>query len=405
MNIHVYIYELINKWGLNSYIENIVVAAIEIILITVVTFLFDFILKKIALFISWKLIKKDKFTWYTAAYNNKVINSLCHFITLATLYFVLSEFFTFKYSLISKIIDKTIYIGFVYLFIQLFSRVTDMIIDISTHKNDHRMIAIRSIAQFTRIMFIILGVIFIISILVKEDFKVVFGSLSALTAVIVLVFKDVILGAVAGVQIASTKILKVGDWIALPKEEVDGKIIEINLVSAKIRNWDKTISTIPTYDLISKPLKSYEAMKEANVRRIKRSLIFNVKSFKFLEEADIEDLEKFNILRDYLESKRVLMTIDEKTGRYRANGKRITNIGTFRKYTEFYLEKHPDISQDETIMVRQLDPTPYGMPLEVYCFTEDSDWKIFEQIQSDIFDHLLTITQDFGLEIVQVAQK
>lgn len=404
--IHHFITENIKSIQLSTFLENILIGIVDLILLTFLAILIDYVLKKIFLLIVQRIVNKTKFHWDNVLFENRVFNSVSHFISISIIILLTSLFIPEKYNHLAEVINTILYIVFIIVFIQFITRVIDSIVVISTSENNHRTVAVRSFAQLSKILAYFIGAILLISILLKQDFMVIIGSLSALTAIIILIFKDTILGFVSGVQIASTKMIKVGDWIAVPKHDVDGVVLEINLVSAKIRNWDKTISSVPTYDLIASTVKSYEPMKEANVRRIKRSLIFNIKSFSFLKASDLEEFSRFQLIRPYLQEKSIELQEDNKlhhiTDDSLINGRRLTNIGVFRKYTELYLKKHPQIDQNQTLIVRQLDPTPHGLPLEIYCFTTSSDWDTYESVQADIFDHLLTSAREFKLDLVQV---
>lgn len=196
-----------------------------------------------------------------------------------------------------------------------------------------------------------------------------------------------------------------GDWVAIPKYSIEGNIEDIDLLTTKIRNFDKTLSTIPTYDLLTTEIKNMQVMSETNTRRIKKSIVFNIKSFKFLDDEAFGKLLKINLIHDYLVDKK--KEIDSQKGALEnseeiINGQQLTNIGTFRIYALNYLKNNPNIDQEGTIMVRQMEITPQGMPLEIYCFANDSNWVNFEQIQADIFDHLLVASKEFDLEIMQV---
>ena len=208
-------------------------------------------------------------------------------------------------------------------------------------------------------------------------------------------------------HVATSKNLKVGDWIGIPKYNLEGTIEEINLLTTKIQNFDKTKSTIPTYDLLSTEIKNMQVMSESNTRRIKRSISFNIKSFRFLSPEDIEKLSKINLVADYLKIKKEEIAA-ERAGLQNSdlliNGRQLTNIGVFREYTFNYLKNSAHIDQEGTLMVRQLENTPQGMPLEIYCFTNDSVWVNYEEIQSDIFDHLLVASREFDLEVMQFTK-
>ncbi len=333
--IHHFITENIKSLELSTFLENILIGIVDLTLLTFLAVLLDYILKKIFLLIAQRVVSKTKFNWDNVLFENRVFNSVSHFISISIIILLTSLLIPEKYEHLAEFINNILYVAFIIIFIQFITRVIDSVVTISTSENNHRTVAVRSFAQLSKILTYIFGAILLVSILLKQDITVIIGSLSALTAVIILVFKDTILGFVSGVQIASTKMIKVGDWIAIPKHDVDGVVMEINLVSAKIRNWDKTISSVPTYDLISSTVKSYEPMKEANVRRIKRSLIFNIKSFSFLESADLEKFNHFQLIKPYLEEKITELQEDNTTHHINEdsliNGRRLTNIGVFRK--------------------------------------------------------------------------
>ena len=269
----------------------------------------------------------------------------------------------------------------------------------------YKIIAINSISQTVRIFGMFIFSVIAVCVFFGISSTTVLGSLGAITAVIVLVFRDTILGFVTGIHVATSKNLKVGDWVAIPKYSIEGNIEGIDLLTTKIRNFDKTLSTIPTYDLLTTEIKNMQVMTETNTRRIKKSIVFNIKSFKFLDDQLFNDLLKINLIHDYLverkneidKEKATLPNADEII-----NGSQLTNIGTFRIYALNYLKNNPNIDQTGTVLVRQMEITPQGMPLEIYCFTNDSNWENFEQIQADIFDHLLVASKEFDLEIMQV---
>ncbi|MFV0238019.1 MAG: mechanosensitive ion channel family protein [Flavobacteriales bacterium] len=407
--VHYFITENIRSLELSGNLENILIGVVDFILLMFLAILLDYILKNIFLIIAQHVVDKTKFHWDNILLENRVFNSISHFISISVIIFFIPHLIPKRYHHLIELIENVFHIIFILIFIQFITRIINSIVVISTHENNHRTIAVRSFAQLSKIFTYISGTILLISILLKQDITVIIGSLSAFTAVIILVFKDTFLGFVSGVQIASTRMIKVGDWITIPKHDIDGIVLEVNLVSAKIQNFDKTISSIPTYDLISSSVKNYEPISKANIRRIKRSLIFNTKSFFFLEISDLEKFNHFQLIKSYLQEKSALLLEENKkhaiTNDSIINGRQLTNIGVFRKYTELYLKNHPQIDQNQTLIVRQLDPTPHGLPLEIYCFTTSSDWATYENIQADIFDHLLTSTREFKLDLVQVLSK
>jgi miniconductance mechanosensitive channel len=231
------------------------------------------------------------------------------------------------------------------------------------------------------------------------------SGLGAVTAILLLLFRDTILGFVAGIQIAANRMVNTGDWIEMPKYGADGDVLQVGLTTVKVQNWDKTISTIPTYALISEPVKNWRGMTESGGRRIKRSLNIDIQSIRFCDQDMLQEFSKIHYIKSYIQAKL------EELQRFNSeqqvdttdlvNSRRLTNIGTLRAYMQAYLENHPDINQDMTLMVRQRPPTELGVPLEIYCFCADKNWVNYEGIQSDIFDRFLAILPAFKLRAYQ----
>jgi miniconductance mechanosensitive channel len=226
-----------------------------------------------------------------------------------------------------------------------------------------------------------------------------------MTAVLSLVFKDTIMGFVAGIQLSANDMLAEGDWLEMPKFGADGDVIDISLTTVKVRNWDKTITTIPAYALISDSFKNWRGMSESGGRRIKRAIHIDATSVKFLSPDDITRLRRAALLSDYIEKKIAEIEADNQQAGVDlsspVNGRRLTNLGTFRAYLRMYLQQHKSIHPDMTQIVRQLSPEAHGIPLEIYAFTNDTRWANYESIQSDIFDHIFAIIPEFGLRIYQ----
>ena len=231
------------------------------------------------------------------------------------------------------------------------------------------------------------------------------SGIGAMTALLLLIFKDTILSFVASIQIVTNDLVRVGDWIEMPQCNADGDVIEIALYTVKVQNWDKTITTIPTHKLIQDSFKNWRGMKIARARRIKRAILIDQTSVHFLDKATINKLKKIQLLRDYIEKKEKeleeynkMHNIDDSV---LVNGRRMTNLGTFRAYLTQYLKNHPKLRKDLTFMVRQLTPTSEGLPLEIYAFSSDTNWVNYEGIQADIFDHILACIPEFGLRVYQ----
>lgn len=232
------------------------------------------------------------------------------------------------------------------------------------------------------------------------------SGLGALTAVLLIVFKDPLLGLVAGIQLSANKMVAIGDWIEMAANDADGEVIDVALTTVKVRNWDMSVTTIPSYDLISKSFRNWRAMQESGGRRIKRSVFIDTSSIRFCDEALLERLGKIKLLEGYLAAKRAeIAEHNEKlgvTGESLVNGRHLTNVGTFRAYLFAYVRSLPRIHQDMTVLVRQLPPGAHGLPIEVYLFTETTEWIEYEAIQADIFDHVLAVVPEFGLRLFQL---
>ena len=265
---------------------------------------------------------------------------------------------------------------------------------------------IESFVQVCLIVIWFLGILIIFSLITGKEISTFLTAMGALSAVILLIFKDTILGFVASIQLSANDLIRIGDWVTMEKYGADGDVIEINLNSVKIQNFDKTITTIPTYKLISDSFKNWRGMSDSNVRRIKRALLIKGSSIKFLSENDLSELKKIKLIKDYIIKKEkeisdynLNLKVDESS---LVNGRSLTNLGLFRVYIEQFLDNNPSINSEMTLMCRQLTPTSQGVPLEIYAFSKDQDWKKYEDIMSDIFDHLLASLKTFHLELFEL---
>jgi miniconductance mechanosensitive channel len=264
---------------------------------------------------------------------------------------------------------------------------------------------IKGYIQAIKIVLYLLGAIIAIAALTGQSPLIMLSGFAAFSAVLLLVFRDTILSFVASSQIATYDMMRVGDWIEMPEYGADGDVVDIGLHTIQVQNWDKTITTIPTHKFLTDSFKNWRSMSQSGGRRIKRSIYIDMNSVRFLEDSDIERFGQFVLLKDYLEQKR--KELEEynasRVGNTSlvANARQLTNIGTFRAYIVRYLRDHPKVHRRMTLMVRQLDPTPEGLPLQIYVFSNDVDWVRYEGIQSDIFDHIIAIVPEFGLRVFQ----
>ena len=264
---------------------------------------------------------------------------------------------------------------------------------------------IKSYIQIIKLIFYILGIIVIIAVLMDKSPWILVSGIGAMTAVLLLVFKETLLSFVASLQISTGNLIRIGDWIEVPKYSADGDVIDIALHTVKIQNWDKTITIIPTHKLLDASFKNWRGMSESGGRRIKRSIFIDMTSIKFCNEELINKFNKFEMIKEYIKSKQTEVTNFNDEHQVDTteliNGRRLTNIGTFRVYVEEYLKNHPHLHDEMTLLVRQLKPASNGLPIEIYVFTNDTIWKNYEGIQSDIFDHILAVIPEFELRVFQ----
>jgi len=265
---------------------------------------------------------------------------------------------------------------------------------------------IKGYIQVAKLVLGLIGILGVVTVLTGQSPVYLLSGIGALTAVLLVVFKDTILSFVATVQINSNNLFKIGDWVEAPQFGADGDVVDIALHTVKIQNWDKTITVIPTHKLIESSFKNWRGMTDSGGRRIKRAIHIDVSSIRFCDELLLRRFEKYNIIQAYINSK--IADVDETNEQSNANleelinGRRLTNIGTFRAYIKSYLRNHKSIHKDMTFLIRQLPPTEKGLPIEIYVFTNDTNWIKYESIQADIFDHLLAVVPEFDLRVFQI---
>lgn len=385
-------------------LQIIIKFALFIALIYVIGFLLRLFINTIFRF----FYDNDKFPVLKSIYQSRITNSFSNVVALLFGSFALFSIF-YRHPKSFIFLERMIGLAIVFVVAGMLYRGLSAFRNYFIIKQDfYKIIALNAVSQTVKIFGIFIASVVAICVIFGINGSAIVGSLGAITAVLVLVFRDTILGFVTGIHVATSKNLKVGDWIGIPKYNLEGTIEDLNLLTTKIQNFDKTISTIPTYDLLTTEIKNLQVMSESNTRRIKRSITFNIKSFKFLNLEEINRLTHINLISKYLtEKEKEIIKEREKieNSELVINGRQLTNIGVFREYAFNYLKNNEHIDQTGTVIVRQLENTPQGMPLEIYCFTNDSKWANYEEIQADIFDHLLVASKEFDLEIMQITLK
>ncbi|PZX04681.1 mechanosensitive ion channel family protein [Celeribacter halophilus] len=276
------------------------------------------------------------------------------------------------------------------------------IVDVVYHRRpEARQKPIKGYIQVFKIAVFIVSAILIVATLFDKSPAILLSGLGAMAAVLILVFQDTLLSLVAGIQISSNDMIRVGDWIEMPAQNADGEVVEIALHTVKVQNWDKTITTIPIRRLVTDSFKNWRGMSETGARRIKRSIKIDQNTVRFLTLHDIESLRALESLGTYMDAKMKEIEASKTSRPSTLGGRKLTNIGTFRAYMRNYLQNHPRIRSDMTLIVRQMDPQHFGVPIEIYAFTNTTDWVEYEAIQSDIFDHILSVLPEFNLGVFQ----
>ena len=349
-------------------------------------------------------IRKSKIKWDDKLAQRKVFHKLSHLAPII----VLSRFLPVIWGAQSdggKIIESGIKIYITVIVLMVVDSLLGALQDIYRGFKWSKQVPIKSFLQVFKLIVFFIGGLYIVATIMDKNPAVLFGSLGALTAVLMLVFKDAILGLTAGIQLTTNRMLAIGDWLEMPKYGADGDVLEITLTTVKVQNWDNTITTIPTYALISDAFKNWRGMTESDGRRIKRSLYLDISTIRFCDEEMLERFSKIQFIKEYIDQTKQEVKNHNKERKVDnsslANGRRMTNIGTFRAYIEAYLRNHPQVNQDLTLLVRQLEPTPHGLPIQIYIFSKEKRWVPYEDIQSDLFDHFLAVLPEFDLQAFQ----
>ncbi len=376
-------------------------AAITLVLL-VFCLLAHLILKKIFLRIVTKIIKRNKLAWDDIFLERKVIQRIILIAPGVMMYILASVYENPELTAIVRRLASA-YVMAVLIFV--ISSLLNSIDDIYRTKPISKIRPIKGLLQVVKIiLYIVIGII-IIATLLDQSPLILLSSIGALAAVFSFVFKDSILGFIAGIQLTSNDMLRIGDWIEMPKYGADGDVVDITLNTVKVQNWDKTYVTIPAYALISDSFKNWRGMYQFDGRRIKRSIYIDVNSIDFCTPEMISRFKKMHYLKDYITDKEKELEEYNRDHKIdtsqKINGRRMTNLGTFRAYLTNYIQNHPGINKDKIIMVRQLAPGEKGVPMEIYCFSRDTQWVNYEGVQSDIFDHIFAVAGEFGLRIFQ----
>ena len=403
---------LVNDWmdnlltGIGMPLNLAIFVKIFIFLIVTVllSYLSDIIVRKLIVSVFTAIIKRSKTKIDDIFLERKVFNRLSHLAPAMVIFFLTPLVFQ-DYPALIKHVQNGAYVYMILIGLLVADSFISALHEVYTSLPISKHRPIKGYVQIAKIAIYFIAIIIIIATVFGKSPKGLLTALGTAAAVLILVFKDTILGFVASIQLSANKMVKPGDWISIPSHNADGTVIEISLNTVKVQNWDKTITTVPTYALVSDSFYNWKGMEESGGRRIKRSVIIDMKSIKFCTPEMIKKFKKIQILRDVIEKKE--NELDEHNKKYEidnsvlVNGRRMTNIGVFRAYIGAYLHNHPKINNEMTSMVRQLQPTDKGLPLQIYVFSNDKRWVEYEKIQSDIFDHILAVAPEFDLRVFQ----
>ncbi len=395
-----FFYYWLTKYGFSESLADALSVVGAVLLIIVLSALLKLLVKHVLLRGIKVYIKFSKNRWDDILVKRRVFDRLANLAPAIVIHMFASVF--------PEYMDWIQRLAFTYMVViglLILNPLLDSVDDIYRKYEVSKEKPIKGFLQVVKIILFIVGGIIVIAMLINRSPWLLLSGIGALTAVLLLVFQNSLLGLVAGIQLTTNDMVRLGDWIEMPKYDADGDVVDITLHTVKVQNWDRTITTIPSYVLISDSFKNWRGMQQSGGRRIKRSIHIDMNSIQFCSEEMLQRFEEIHYLTEYIRMKRDEISdynhkhdIDPSE---LVNGRHMTNIGTFRAYISAYLKAHPGIHHQMILMVRQLAPTQHGLPIEIYAFTNDIEWINYESIQADIFDHIFSIVPQFGLKVYQ----
>lgn len=378
-----------------------ILLAAAALLISIIAFK---VIRKIVRGVVHRVFERSRITWDDWVRKNKLIMRMTLIVPAIIIHLFIPAVFS-GYDSAMAVAKATLNIYFIVVVVLVFHALINTALDIYNTYRVSREIPLTGLSQVIKICLFGTGLILVVSIVLGRSPIFLISGLGAMTAVLMLVFKDPILGFAGGIQLISNRMLKNGDWIEMPKYGADGDVLDITLTTVKVRNWDNTITTIPTYALINDSFKNWRGMQESKGRRIKRAIYIDMGSIMFCTPDMLERFAQISTIAGYMDRKK--REIEQHNARLgdqdqkAVDSRQQTNVGTFRAYAQAYLQNHPMINTDMTLMVRQLAPTQHGLPLEIYAFCKEKAWITYEGVQADIFDHLLAVASQFELRLFQ----
>ena len=398
--------DLLIGWGISPSRADMLDQFIAFALILAVAFLADALCRKILLKVVAQLVKKTKATWDDIVFDRKVMVHLSRMVAPVIIYLFVPLAFVEVGSSAMDFIRRICLIYIIITFLSFVNSFLKAVYSVYSEKEQFRDRPLKGMLQTMQVILWLVGGIVVVGELIGRDPLSLLAGLGASAAILMLVFKDSIMGFVSGVQLSANDMLKVGDWIEMPKYGANGTVIEVTLNTVKVRNWDNTITTIPPYLLVSDSFQNWRGMRESGGRRVKRSINIDMTSIRFCTPEMLERYKRIDLLKDYIA--RTQQRVEEynrqhdiPSGEDKINGLHQTNIGVFRNYLNLYLRQNERVNQNMMVLVRQLQPTEQGLPMELYFFTDTVDWVPYEGIQADVFDHVLAVIPEFDLRVFQ----
>ena len=377
------IYDMLSSWGINSGADNWAYWLITLSAVALIIVVINLLCRRLVIPLIKRLTRSTRSIWDDILFNDTLLRDATHLVPPILVAVLLPMTFIEGHNMLEFLLKvNTIYL--VVVIAKLLCTVLSSLYELSYQQDRLKNHPLKGVYQMLKIVVVCVALIIIVSVLIDKNPGYILTALGASAAVLMLVFKDMILGLVAGVQLSANDMLRPGDWISMPKYGADGDVVEVTLTTVKVQNWDKTITTIPPYALVSDSFQNWRGMKESGGRRVKRSVYIDMRSISFCTEEQMTDFEQKGWLKGV-----------EREDKF------VVNLHIFRNYLENYLRSHHRVNQKLTIMVRQLQPTAQGLPLELYFFSDGTDWIPYEHLQSEIFEHVFAVLPTFGLRVFQ----
>ncbi len=392
------------NFGLSAPLTQVIILSLSILAVALLAYLVSKITIHLMIPFFVRAATLSKTDWDDILVRNRFFHHLAILIPVIVVYATV-DILLAGHPFFAEIVRRLCMVMLVFLASRMINSILQTFDEIYKRSPTAKRKPIGGYLSVVRIIMFVLAGIFIISILTNKSPWGIFSVLGGLTAIVLLIFKDTILGFVASLQLVSNDMIRLGDWIEMPRFEADGDVVDVSIHTVKVQNWDKTITTIPTYALVSNSFKNWRGMADSGGRRIKRSIYLDMNSVKFCNAEMLAKFEQFTLLKDYLKKKQdEIARYNQEHGldnRSVPNGRSQTNLGVFRAYIKNFLARHPKINKDMTFIVRHLPPSSKGLPMEIYVFSSDKVWANYEDIQADIFDHILAVLPEFGLRVFQ----